>query len=139
MTSIQLTAPLIDYELTAQERPTHGTLTVFTEEVNWVSDNADQLVTDTGDVLIFKSYNGDGYPIALTAPIIDYEMTAQDRPTNGVSTTFTDTDNWVSDNSDQLVTDSGDTLVFNSVSGTGYPIALTAPLIDYELTAQERP
>lgn len=80
MTSIQLTAPLIDYELTAQERPAHGVLSlVVYADDTYITHGGNTYITRGGNTYIAHN-NALGYPIALTAPLIDYELTAQERP-----------------------------------------------------------
>ena len=80
MTSIQLTAPIIDYELTAQERPIHGVeaLVVYDSDTR-VTRGGNTRVTRGGNTRVAHN-NALGHPIALTAPLIDYELTAQERP-----------------------------------------------------------
>ena len=79
MTSIQLTAPIIDYELTAQERPAHGvqSLVIYADDTR-ITRGGNRRITHGGNVRV--SHNtATGNPIALTAPLIDYELTAQER------------------------------------------------------------
>lgn len=79
MTNIKLTAPIIDYELTAQERPTHGvqSLVVYNDDT-YITRGGNTYITRGGNILVAHN-NALGYPIALTAPLIDYELTAQER------------------------------------------------------------
>ena len=80
MTSIQLTAPLIDYELTAQERPSHGVeaLVVYNDDTR-ITRGGNTRITRGGNTRV--AHNSTlGYPISLTAPPMDYELTAQERP-----------------------------------------------------------
>ena len=80
MTSIQLTAPIIDYELTAQERPAHGvqSIVIYVDDTR-ITRGANTRITRGGNTRVVHN-NALGYPIALTAPLIDYELTAQERP-----------------------------------------------------------
>ena len=80
MTSIQLTAPLIDYELTAQERPSHGVeaLVVYNDDTR-ITRGGNTRITRGGNTRV--AHNSTlGYPISLTATLMDYELTAQERP-----------------------------------------------------------
>lgn len=79
MASIQLTAPIIDYELTAQERPIHGveSLVIYDDDT-YITRGENTYITRGGNILVAHN-NTLGYPIALTAPLIDYELTAQER------------------------------------------------------------
>lgn len=80
MANIQLTAPLIDYELTAPERPAHGvqSLVVYADDT-YITRGGNTYITRGGNTYVAHN-NALGYPIALTAPLIDYELTAQERP-----------------------------------------------------------
>lgn len=81
MSNINLTAPLIDRDLTAPERHVISTSpTVLTMPVYWVTNVPDFVVTDTGDNLIFNDLvSATAYPLELTAPLVDRDLTAPER------------------------------------------------------------
>lgn len=81
MSNINLTAPLQDRDLIAPQRNVISlTPTILTETVNWITDTADFLVTNNGDFIIFNNVaNPTAYPLELTAPLQDRDLTAPQR------------------------------------------------------------
>ena len=72
-----LTAPLIDRDLTAPERHV-GATTIVLEDDNYITRAGSFLITRGGSFLMaHNSYLAS--PILLTAPLIDKELTAQER------------------------------------------------------------
>ena len=76
MTNIPLTAVLQDRDLTVARHDVADTSVSLTAIVNWVDDGANQMVTDTGDNLIFN-YGYTAYPIELTAVLKDRDLTVE--------------------------------------------------------------
>lgn len=72
----------------------------------------------------------------LTAPLIDRDLTAPERPA-GVSVTVVGEDTRITRAGNIRITRAGNIRVARK-SFTGSVLVLTAPLIDRELTAQER-
>lgn len=81
MSNINLTAPLQDRDLTAPLRNVISTTpTILTEVVNWVSDTPDFMITSDGDFIVFNNVtNPTAYPLELTAPLQDRDLTAPQR------------------------------------------------------------
>lgn len=76
MTNINLTAVLQDRDLTVSRNDVADTSVSLTAIVNWVDDGANQMVTDTGDNLIFN-FSTTAYPIELTAVLKDRDLTVE--------------------------------------------------------------
>ena len=76
MTNINLTAVLQDRDLTVSRNDVADTSVSLTAIVNWVDDGANQMVTDTGDNLIFN-WGYTAYPIELTAVLQDRNLTVE--------------------------------------------------------------
>lgn len=72
----------------------------------------------------------------LTAPLIDRDLTAPERPIAAVSVILNN-DRRITRAGDVRITRAGDTRITHNNYAT-FVILLTAPLIDRELTAQER-
>lgn len=73
-----LTAPLIDRDLTAPERSTgESVLIVYADDIR-ITRAGDIRITRGGDTRITHS-NATGNVTILTAPLIDRELTAQER------------------------------------------------------------
>lgn len=73
-----LTAPLIDRDLTAPERPAGvSALIVLADDIR-ITRAGDIRITRVGDTRIVHS-NYTGSPIVLTAQLVDRELTAQER------------------------------------------------------------
>lgn len=81
MTNINLTAPLIDRDLTTPERNIVSlSPTFFTVTENWVTDTAEQMVTDTGEELVFSDLvSATAFPVELTAVVQDRDLTTPER------------------------------------------------------------
>ena len=81
MANINLTAPLQDRDLTAPLRNVISTTpTILTETVNWITNGSDFIVTSAGDCIIFNNdTNPTAYPLELTAPLQDRDLTAPQR------------------------------------------------------------
>ena len=78
MTNINLTAVLQDRNLTAPERITAATVAVVTTFTNnWVDESGNQMVTNTGAILVFNSYHATVYPPVLTAVLQDRDLTVE--------------------------------------------------------------
>lgn len=74
----------------------------------------------------------------LTAPLIDRDLTAPDRPAGVSVFVVAGDDTRITRSGNIRITRGGNTRVAHS-NYTGDVMVLTAPLIDRELTAQERP
>lgn len=80
MTNINLTAPLIDRDLTAPDRiPTASTATtVINADDVYIARNGDRYIARNGDVYV--AYNTtQAYPPLLTAVLPENDLTAPER------------------------------------------------------------
>ena len=77
--------------------------------------------------------------ITLTAPLIDYDLTAPDRipPDVFVKTVINDDDTYIARNGDIYIARNGDTYIAHNTT-EAYPPLLTAVLAENDLTAPER-
>lgn len=73
----------------------------------------------------------------LTAPLIDRDLTAPERSTGGDAFVVLSDDTRITRAGDTRITRAGDTRITHS-NYTGAVVGLTAPLVDRQLTAQER-
>lgn len=72
-----LTAPLVDRDLTAPERPSGASVFVVLPDDTRVTRAGDTRITRAGDTRItHNTYTGE--VMVLTAPLIDKELTAQE-------------------------------------------------------------
>lgn len=76
MTNINLTAVLQERNLTVARNDVAPTPVTLVIPVFWVDDGANQMVTDTGDTLIFNDATT-AYPIELTAVLKDRDLTVE--------------------------------------------------------------
>ena len=76
MTNIPLTAILQDRNLTVARNDVASTSVTLAMTAYWVDDGANQMVTDTGDNLIFN-FSTTAYPIELTAVLKDRDLTVE--------------------------------------------------------------
>ena len=73
-----LTAPLIDRDLTAPERPAGVSADIILADDTRITRAGDIRITRAGNIRnTHKNYTGD--VMVLTAPLIDRELTAQER------------------------------------------------------------
>ena len=73
----------------------------------------------------------------LTAPLIDRNLTAPERALGNITIISADDDYYITRAGSFLITRAGNNLVAHN-NTIASPILLTAPLIDRNLTAQER-
>ncbi len=78
MTSIILTAPLIDRDLTAPERLNGTAVNIVFNDDTYITRAGNTYITRGGNTMVAHN-NYTGYPIALTAVLVDKELTAQER------------------------------------------------------------
>ncbi len=75
-TPIPLTSVLRDRNLTVVRPLQLDTVKTLTQTDNWIDDTGAQMVTDTGDELVFYRVY-DAYPFALTATLRDRQLTVE--------------------------------------------------------------
>lgn len=79
MTNINLSAPVIDYDLTSPEKLLGGNYVTFINpDDTRIERNGDTRITRNGDTRIAHN-TGAGYPPILTAHLIDMDLTASER------------------------------------------------------------
>lgn len=76
MTNVPITAVLQDRNLTVARNDVASTSVTLAMTAYWVDDGANQMVTDTGDNLIFN-FSTTAYPIELTAVLKDRDLTVE--------------------------------------------------------------
>ena len=76
MTNVPITAVLQDRNLTVARNDVASTSVALAMTAYWVDNGANQMVTDTGDNLIFN-FSTTAYPIELTAVLKDRDLTAE--------------------------------------------------------------